>query len=114
MANDVRKHKKRRWEIQDALDLWVKKSCGGMKVFKVKWESKENVLRTDQGVKRLKLGKITRWLRKTKTAVSGARAQAFEGLYLYQFLCTKKGENLYVSLLRERKERQEIWISGVQ
>lgn len=64
MADDIRKHQKKMLGDSRGFKTMSKKSCGEMKVFKVKWESKEKVLRSDQGVKRLKLGKITRWLRK--------------------------------------------------
>jgi len=45
--------------------------------------------------------------KEAKKAVSKARTQTFEGLY--QSLGTKGERNLYISSLRDEKERQETW-----
>jgi len=85
------------------LDLGVNNLGGGTKMFKEKWESKWNVLKSSLCVNVPKFGKITRPKKETTNALNEARTQTFDGLY--QSLCTKEGEKSIYSLAKgwERK-----------
>ena len=52
----LKKQQKRHWESQKILDLGVKNLGGRMILCRVKFESKEIVLKIGLGVKMLKLG----------------------------------------------------------
>jgi len=54
MAHEIR-WRKRRWENLEVLDLGVKNLGGGITVFRVKFGSKEIVLKIGLSVKMLKL-----------------------------------------------------------
>jgi hypothetical protein len=87
------------------LDIGVKNVGGRTIMFKEKWESKWNVLKSSLRVTVPKFGKITRPKKETTNALNEARTQTFDGLY--QSLGTKEGEKSIYSLAkgRERKTR---------
>ena len=56
MAHEIKKVAKETWENLEVLDLGVKNLGGGMTMFRVKFGSKEIVLKIGLGVKMSKLG----------------------------------------------------------
>jgi len=72
-------------------------------MFKEKWESKWNVLKSSLYVNVPKFRKITRPKKETTNALNEARTQTFDGFY--QSLGTKEGEKSIYSLAKgwERK-----------
>jgi hypothetical protein len=87
------------------LDIGVKNVGGRTIMFKEKWESKWNVLKSSLRVTVPNFGKITRPKKETTNALNEARTQTFDGLY--QSLGTKEGAKSIYSLAkgRERKTR---------
>jgi len=75
-------------------NLGVKNLGSGKKLFKVKWESKRNVLKSGLCVKVPKFRKTIRPKKETENALNEARTQVFDGLY--QSLGTKEGRQIYI------------------